>query len=171
VYSYQIPAERILNSSFAKAALGGWTLQGIMSWRSGIPVNITSGRDLAGNGRVTGQRPDAVAGVDPYVRDDNSLVWLTARAFDNVTPAAQKRFGNLGFNTLFGPGGFSYDAAIHKTFPIHERHRITFRFEMFNALNHKILGTPNTTLTSPTFGQILSASGGRNIQLALKYQF
>jgi len=42
---------------------------------------------------------------------------------------------------------------------------------MFNALNHKVLGNPNTTVTNTNFGKITSASGGRNIQLALKYRF
>jgi hypothetical protein len=42
---------------------------------------------------------------------------------------------------------------------------------MFNALNHKILNNPVSVVTNPNFGQITGASGGRNIQLALKYNF
>ena len=46
-----------------------------------------------------------------------------------------------------------------------------FHLEFFNALNHAVLGDPNTTLNNPNFVRILTASGGGNIQLALKYAF
>ena len=42
---------------------------------------------------------------------------------------------------------------------------------MFNALNHKVLSNPESNRGNPNFGRILSASGGRNIQFALKYVF
>ena len=154
-----------------KAAFGGWTFQGILSARSGLPVNLVAGRDLYGNGRQDGQRPDLVSGIDPYVRNSSSLLWLNPATFDNSAPAAQKRFGNLGYNAFRGPSGFSYDAGLHKEFWITESHRITFRFEMFNALNHRVLGNPVNSLTNPNFGRITGASDGRNIQFALKYQF
>jgi hypothetical protein len=172
VHSYQTPMPQFIkNSSFANALLGGWAAQGIINWRSGLPINVTAGRDLIGNGITVGTRPDLVAGVDPYRKNADALTWLNPAAFDVATPAAQRRFGTLGFNAFYGPSGFSYDAALHKTFTLAERHRINFRFELFNALNHKILGNPDSNRSSPNFGKILSASGGRNIQFALKYTF
>jgi hypothetical protein len=60
---------------------------------------------------------------------------------------------------------------LHKTFAITEGHRLSFRFELFNALNHKVLGNPVTNRGNANFGRIQSASGGRNIQFALKYLF
>jgi outer membrane receptor protein involved in Fe transport len=171
VYSAAIPTGEWARAGLAKALLGGWTFQGILGQRSGLPLNIVSGVDSYGNGRSSGQRPDILAGVDPYKKDSSALTWLNPAAFDNRTPVAQKRFGNLGYNALRGPSGFSYDAALHKEFAIREAHRLGFRFEMFNALNHKVLGNPNTTVTNTNFGKITSASGGRNIQLALKYRF
>lgn len=172
VYSYSLPTARLAaKSRFAKAALDGWNLQGITSRRSGRPVNVQAGTDLVGNGYLDGQRPDLVGGVNPYVRDTNSLAWLNRAAFDIATPRRDRRYGNLGYNALRGPSGFTFDAALHKTFPLREGQRITFRFELFNALNHKVLNDPNANASNPNFGQILGASGGRNIQLALKYLF
>jgi len=172
VFSHYLPGAGIASRSrFAGAVLQGWNLQGITNWRSGLPVNVLSGTDLVGNAYVDGQRPDLVGGVNPYVRDTNRLVWLNTAAFDMATPKRQRRYGNLGYNAVRGPSGFSLDAALHKTFRLREGHRITFRFEMFNAFNHKILSSPNANATNPNFGQILNASGGRNIQLALKYLF
>lgn len=170
-YSVAVPSGKLGANGLGKAIVGGWTLQGILAWRSGLPVNVTSGVDAYGNGRVAGQRPDLVLGVDPYLKNSDALTWLNRAAFDSATPRAERRFGNLGYNVFRGPSGFSYDAALHKAFRFAERQAVTFRFEMFNALNHKVLSDPNSNLSSPQFGTITGASGGRNIQLALKYSF
>jgi len=171
VHSYAVPAPPWGQSGFGKALLGGWQLQGILSIRSGYPVNVTSGIDTFGNRRSSGQRPDPVAGADPYIRDTNALIWLNPAAFDINAPRRERRFGYLGYNALRSPGAFGYDAAVHKLFAITERHRLAFRFEMFNALNHRNLGGPTASASNPNFGRILSASEGRIVQLALKYQF
>jgi hypothetical protein len=172
VFSYSLPAAGVISQSkLGRFLLSGWNLQGIPAWRSGFPINVIAGRDLVGNTRPGGQRPDVRTDVSQYVKTGDRLLWLNPAAFDFATPLAQHRFGDLGMNALRGPSGFSMDASIHKVFQFRERQRITFRFELFNALNHKILSNPNATASSPTFGQILGASGGRNIQLALKYNF
>lgn len=170
-FSYLVPTGSLGGNKFLKAVLGGWNAQSITSWRSGLPFNVTAGTQLVANGRVDGQRPDYVLGTDPYNRNTTALTWLNRAAFDNTAPQRERRFGSLGYNALRGPSGFSFDAALHKQFQVHEGHRVTFRFEMFNALNHKILGNPVAALTNPNFGLITGASGGRNIQLALKYNF
>jgi hypothetical protein len=172
VYSYNLPTlPYAKDSGIGRTVLGGWTFQGILGWRSGLPINVTTGRDLVGNGRSDGTRPDLVLNADPYQRDSDALTWLNPAAFDLNTPVAQKRFGTVGFNAFRGPSGLTYDAALHKTFSITERQRVNFRFEMFNALNHKVLSNPESNRGNPNFGRILSASGGRNIQFALKYVF
>jgi outer membrane receptor protein involved in Fe transport len=172
VYSYNVPTlPWIKDYALSRQALGGWAFQGIMSWRSGLPIDVIAGRDLIGSGRSDANRPDFVPNVDPYQRDTDALTWLNPAAFDANTPATQKRFGTLGYSAFRGPSGFTYDAALHKTFAITERHRLNFRFELFNALNHKVLGNPVSNRGNASFGKIQSASGGRNIQFALKYLF
>ncbi|MBL8215410.1 MAG: TonB-dependent receptor [Bryobacterales bacterium] len=170
-FSYQVPTPPFASNALLKGIFGGWNAQVITSQRSGTPINVTSGVLLYPNGRVDGQRPDLVASGDPYSRNPQALTWLSRGAFDNATPQAQRRFGNLGYNALRGPSGFTFDGALHKQFLIHETHRITFRLEAFNALNHKILNNPVAAVSNPNFGLITGASGGRNIQLALKYNF
>lgn len=170
-FSYQVPTASFASNGVLKAVFGGWTAQVITTQRSGSPINVTSGVLLVPNGRVDGQRPDYVGGVDPYNRNPQALTWLNRAAFDNAGPQAQRRFGNLGYNALRGPSGFTFDGALHKQFNVREGHRITFRFEAFNAMNHKVLGGPVAAVSNPNFGLIQGASGGRNIQLALKYNF
>jgi outer membrane receptor protein involved in Fe transport len=160
-YSYEVPA----------ALAGGWTVQGIVTWRSGLPVNVTAGVDLVGNRRIAGQRPDRVAGADPYVAGGDGLLWLNRAAFDVATPRVAGRFGTLGFNALRGPSAFTFDLALHKRLQLGSNHQITVRLEAFNILDRAVFGNPVADLSSATFGQITTASGGRNVQLGLKYSF
>jgi outer membrane receptor protein involved in Fe transport len=172
VYSYNVPTLPFVKDyALGRHALAGWAFQGIITWRSGLPSDVLAGRDLVGSGRSDANRPDLVAGVDPYLKATNALTWLNPAAFDANMPAAQKRFGTLGYNAFRGPSGFTYDAALHKTFALTERQRLNFRFELFNAVNHKVLGNPVSNRSNANFGKIQSASGGRNIQFALKYLF
>src|SRR5262249_2483256 len=139
------------------------------SIRAGIPLNITSGADNVGNGRSAGQRPDPVDGVDPYIRQ--GLQWLNPAAFTVAAVRAQHRFGFLGYNSVTGTRAITLNSALHKTFPIREAHKLTFRLETFNTLNHPLLGNPVVNAADPNFGKIQTASGARNVQLALKYAF
>jgi hypothetical protein len=159
------------NSAFGRAVLAGWNIQGIQTARSGLPLNVLAGVDEAGIKTTGYQRPDVRPGVPQYIENWNTLQWLNPAAFDIRTPAAQLRYGNLGFDALRGPSAFGFDFAVHKTFTIHEQQRVTFRAEAFNLLDHPIFNLPVNRVSSPTFGYITSASDGRNVQLALKYQF
>ena len=173
VASYALPTAHFAsNSALPKAFLRGWTVEAIQNARSGLPVNVLAGADLVGTQTTTGVRPDLVGGVNPYVRNRSTLQWLNRSAFDIATPAAQHRYGNLGYNALRGPSAFTFDFALHKTFNITERQLLTFRAEAFNLFNHAVFNAPDATFASPTFGFITTAaSDGRNIQLALKYRF
>ncbi len=169
-YNYMIPGGHFHNA-FLRGALSGWTLRGILGWRSGNPLNVVSGSDFVGNGRSAGQRPNDVPTIDPYAENLTALTWLTPTAFSTTVLKSQKLFGNLGFNALVGPSAFTLDSGLHKTFMITEKQRLTFRLEAFNALNHLTFGNPNGTLNNTLFGLITSAGSPRAFQLALKYAF
>lgn len=160
--------------AFGRQALGGWSFQGIVSMLSGESLNVLANKDLVRNGYTSGTRPDHVPGTSFYKSGDNAsgyAIWLNPAAFDVNTPYNAKRYGNLGFDAVRGPGYVNVDGSIIKHFPIHDTQRIDFRLEMFNLLNHANLNNPNTTVGNPNFGLVTTRSDSRKIQLGLRYSF
>jgi hypothetical protein len=85
--------------------------------------------------------------------------------------------GNVGLNTLEGPGDKNVDFALLKTVPLRESRRIEFRAEAFNVFNHPNFqfaapGPQNsinsTVMGTATFGYLTGALAPRQLQLALK---
>ena len=54
--------------------------------------------------------------------------------------------GNLGRDTLTGPGYANWDLSLLKATQLTERTRLQFRAEFFNVLNHTNLQTPNAVV-------------------------
>jgi hypothetical protein len=84
--------------------------------------------------------------------------------------------GDVGRNTLYGPGQVYFDTAVQRDFPIRiwklKNQVISFRTEFFNAFNHPNLFTPSYTLTDPFFNNTaVTVAGGRTIKFWLKYTF
>jgi len=87
--------------------------------------------------------------------------------------------GNLGRNTLAGPGMVSFDAGLHKILSRNERHDLRLRLEVFNLSNHPNFQIPSDRPLFNSQGQRLGSAGritetstaARQIQLALKWMF
>jgi hypothetical protein len=73
---------------------------------------------------------------------------------------------------LTNPGVWYFDVGLRKNFPITETHKLQFRIEAFDVLNHPNLGGANGNPNSASFGFITGKTGdARQIQVALKYIF
>ena len=116
-------------------------------------------------------RPDLVG--DPRVTKPGPDGWLNPTAFAVPQNAdGTYRFGNLGRNTLLGPGYFNFDAGLMKDFPFGGRRRLQIRWEVFNATNHPSYGLPNSILGDPDFGTIrTTVSMPRQMQIGIKFVF
>jgi hypothetical protein len=167
VASYLYPLPFWQNGdTWYKKVLGGWEVSGITTFQSGRPLNTTINGDPAGIGTSGNQRPNLVG--DPKLPADQrtELRWFNTAAF-----AAPATFGNLGFNAVRGPGYQNWDISLKKFFPITEKIKTEFRFEMFNAFNHVNYWTIGTTLVNANFGQVTQATDPRILQLALRLSF
>jgi hypothetical protein len=144
-----------LNSGTLSYIFGGWTFSGLTQARTGRPLTISVNRSTADlpDGNNSGQRPDIVPGVSAIPGDQNPDHWLNIEAF--AVPA-RGTWGNLGRNTLRGPGLFQVDLALQRRFPLGGSRNFEFRWEAFNAFNNQNLANPNTNFSAgpASFGRI-----------------
>ena len=164
--------------SVAAYILGHWEFSGIVTYNSGLPLNVTSslGNDPGGLGSVNnassaaGGRPDAIG--DPFSGSDLGTIykWFNTAAFAEV-PVGQYRPGNVGRSVISSPGIVKWDCSIFKQIPLGERVKFQIRGEAFNVLNHANFNAPTTALGNANFGKILGARDPRNIQLGAKLTF
>jgi len=76
---------------------------------------------------------------------------------------------------VLGPGLNVMDLAMYKAFPLgkSERRNITFRFELFNALNHPNWGNPDMSITNTATVATINrvTVPARQAQFALRFDF
>ena len=197
--TYDIPAPR--TNAFAKAILGGWSLDNAIHAWSAPPVNVYYSAFYFSLGAFTQVRPDLVPGVPVYLYGSqypggkaiNPAAFTSPPVDSNGNPTRQ---GDLGRNALRGFGAAQWDFAVHRDFPIHETLKLQFRAEMFNVLNHPNFAPPVGDLQSPQsinpqfglstqtlagslggaaglggFNALYQVGGPRSIQVALKLFF
>ena len=81
-------------------------------------------------------------------------------------------FGNVGRNTLLGPGLADLDASVEKAFRVRENLNVRFRAEFYNALNHTNFGLPIANISMPAAGLIVNTvTPSRQIQFGLSVSF
>src|SRR5216117_705929 len=102
--------------------------------------------------------------------NDKMARWFDTSAFQRNAVGAH---GNAGRSIVTSPGSWNWDISFQKAFPFFsDRHRLQFRADFFNLLNHANLGSPATTFnTSQSFGRITSTGSARVTQLVLRYEF
>jgi Carboxypeptidase regulatory-like domain/TonB dependent receptor len=175
----------------------GWTFSTIVTARSGWPLTVDVGSDVAENGLYQGagnypipQRPNQVlANTASATRGQPCLPAPCISYFNSAAfaPASPGSYGNMGVGSLRSPGFWEWDQTISRQFKIKESQSIEIRAEAFNVTNSVRFyiaptGDNAMLLTSPTFGNITEAasttgssspfgSGGRIVQLAFKYIF
>jgi len=167
---YAIPAYR--RSEWSRRVTQNWLLSTIYQIQSGFPFTISVFGDTANAGTVLGENPIRANydGLPLYGPGTHSAQeWFNTAAF--LAPPAYT-FGNVGRNTVYGPGMQTMDLALVRQFALSEKWRFQVRGEFFNALNQINLGTPNRFVNTPQFGTITdAATPGREIQLSARLSF
>ena len=151
--------------------LGGWQSNAIFTASSGTPLTVRSGAD----NNYDGWSSDFA----DYMGGDGSCpraVPNRTRSRAGSTPASSQptpwaRSARGGGGNCARRGTANLDFSLFKNFQFAERRRVQLRAEAFNFLNHANLGSPGTSVNSPSFGVISSASEPRILQLAVKVIF
>ena len=180
--TYALPlgrGKRFLAGShgFGNAAVSGWTLNSIVTLQGGFPFSPQLSYNPSNNGDTRNPvRPFAnPAFTGPAILGKVDK-WFDPNAFlaPANTAANGGFYGNVGRDTLIGPGLATWDFSALKDTQIRERLNLQFRAEVFNLLNRANFNLPNAVVltpsgVSPTAGQITSTSTtSRQVQFGLK---
>jgi hypothetical protein len=167
---YAVPAYR--RAEWARLLTQNWNFSTIYQVQTGMPFTISVFGDTANSGTVLGENPiRANATGQPLFGPGTHTAaeWFNPAAF--TTPPAFT-YGNVGRNSVYGPGMQTMDVALARGFRLSEKANFQFRAEAFNALNKVNLGTPNRFVNTPQFGTITMAmTPGREIQLSARLSF
>lgn len=142
--------------------LGNWSLSSKFFIRTGMPESLTD--TLLPNifqGTVNvgstygGMIPTAVSAVPHYCGTASVNLATPCLSQSMFLPAGtEPGFGNIGRNTLFGPGYFNIDTSLYKNIPITERLKFTIGASAYNLLNHAHFAPPYPDVRSGAVGDI-----------------
>ncbi|MBI3939789.1 MAG: TonB-dependent receptor [Acidobacteria bacterium] len=180
---YELPWGKGWTGPAGKLA-AGWGVSSILRLASGSPFAIELGFDRSRTGERQAQRPNLKAGFSNSPILGGPDQYFDVNAFE-LQPAGF--FGDLGRNTLIGPGMATVDFSLLKNIlvpSVSESFRVQFRAEFFNIFNRPNFAVPQPAGTggvraiSNSGAPILSAAAltktattSRQIQFGLKVLF
>jgi outer membrane receptor protein involved in Fe transport len=171
------------SSRAADLIVGGWQISSNTIISSGLAFTANvSGTNCSVNAGPC--RPDRVSD-DVYPDNQTRDQWYIPAQVNPTTgaiiggpwaKAAAGQFGNVGQNTLRGPGFWQSNLALFKRFRITEGTNLEFRAEGYNIFNHVNLGQPRDCVDcNPSeAGRIFNLASGaqqRNFQFGLRFLF
>ncbi|HKW64486.1 MAG TPA: carboxypeptidase regulatory-like domain-containing protein [Candidatus Acidoferrum sp.] len=196
-YVYGLPFFK--GSGLAHNVLGGWQVSGITIAQTGTPFSVTNGTDFGdaagvANGVGTGSRPDQVGSPHASSTDIPGVRGPLLFNPGAYTTPTGLTFGNVGRNTLYGPGRINFDFGLFKRFSFTETRALDFRWENFNLFNHTqyngvnggmdcvgasgtagdpicINGDPANNVAASSFLHASGAHLARRMQFGLRFQF
>jgi trimeric autotransporter adhesin len=149
-----------LLSGWRGTAFKGWTVTTNIASGSGLPLTPGYAAAVHGTG-VTGSIRPSYTGQDLYATPSGRFLNRVA-----LTDPAAGQWGNAGRNSITGPGQFTLNASMARSF--HEGY-IDFRIDATNALNHVVFSSWNANFSSPLlFGLPVSVNAMRTVQASLR---
>jgi len=176
-YEYELPIERALHA--ANRWTQGWSISGITHLSSGFPVTLVNNSDNS----LLGTNPNGVnnSSVDEPEYAGRALALnhdpRNGKAYFNTSLFSLQPLGDPGNSSrrfFYGPGSENFDVALSKKVALSESKALLMRVEAFNVFNHAQFFGPlsvNGTVGSSAFGQVVSATTPRLLQIALKWTF
>lgn len=148
--------------------LGGWQLNGITTFQSGTPLSLSANNTTGLFNIKTRANNNGKSGkLDGPVQSRLSKYFDTT-VFSQPAPFT---FGNVAerLPDIRTDEVRNFDVSMFKQFSATEKLRVQFRAEFLNAFNTPRFGSPNTSVTSSSFGVVSSqANAPRQTQFGLK---
>jgi hypothetical protein len=131
------------NNRMASAVAGGWKISSLAIFATGLPFNISSSAtplNLVG-ATTNGNQ------ILPHAAITHNIggSWFDPLAF---APITTPNFGNVGYNSMTGPGVVNVNLSLSRTFNIVERFRLQFRADASNVSNTPHFGLPGGNVSN-----------------------
>jgi hypothetical protein len=170
--TYELPfgkGRRFMNTGgVTNAVLGGWQISPLLTYASGMPLQVTVPGDPLGCAEptCTSNRPNVITGTQQQFSYNNVFSGqpvLNAAAFSNPGVWA---IGNEPryLSSIRSPFNLNENIALAKYFPIGEHVKLKLEIEYFNALNRVIFGSPDVALTDTNFGKVINSQNNTQRQ-------
>ncbi len=150
-YVYPLPfgkGQKLLNHGAAAQIFGGFQISGTLSRFSGLPFTVaasSSSLNAAGQSQTADQINPVVAILGGH---DPNTPYFDGTAFAPITTA---RLGSTGRDLLFGPGVFTMNQSISRTFAFKDgKIKLQILGEAFNLTNTPNFSNPGATYAAPT---------------------
>jgi hypothetical protein len=173
------------NSRLANEVLGGWTLGTILTFQTGVPVQVSGGYNTVNqndsgvvfNGTTASQFQQSVGlyhSGSPWAYIVSPSQFIASNgAANGSTMTPNINAGVWGYRPLiYNPHWFNTDFSVNKSIPIREQMRMTFQAEFLNVFNHPTFSLTSLNIQSLTFGQSTGGpTGPRNVEFRLNFEF
>jgi hypothetical protein len=146
--------------------LNDWQISGVVRLSSGNPFTPLISFDNSGTATFL-DRPNLLSNP----RSGLSRTQLYTAAAFGIPPGG---FGNVGRNSLTGPGLNSFDISIRKRIGFANDRFVEFRTDVFNLFNHPNFSLPNNFVDEPAFGSVVATNpdhGRRRVQVGIRLTF
>jgi len=176
-YLYELPFGKDkfwVTSGTASHILEGFSVSGTFTFATGTPLTPyypAAVSDVA-QGTTGTLRPDHVPGVSPTAGAGSARKWFNVAAFQQPTPDGYgNAYGNVSRNSITGPGTIQNNMSLSKTMQLGDSRSWEFRATASNVFNTVQYAGVDTSLTSPTAGQVISAGTMRSFQFTSRFRF
>jgi hypothetical protein len=187
-YDVNLQLDKLFHADhgFANKVSAGWSVSGITTFATGLPITLMENDDNSLTGAVGVDVPQltgagalfASGGATsknprtglPYF--NNCLPGTTSCAtVPYFEPEPLGVIGNANRRYFHGPGLNNWDLALLKNTNFTESKTLQLRFETFNTWNHAQFENPQGLINSNLFGVVTNARSARVMQIGIKFLF
>jgi trimeric autotransporter adhesin len=165
----------LTNNSPMRAVFGDWHWSGDWTIASGLPFTPRFLNDISDVNRGTNGtlRPDLVPGQSISLPNPTKQEWFNVAAFTSppTGPGGQQLYGDARRNSIVGPGSLLFDLAMTKVLPMKENRSLELRVAASNVFNTPQYTSIDTSVNSPTAGQVIGVGAMRSILLTARFRF
>jgi trimeric autotransporter adhesin len=179
-YLYELPFGKDkfwLTAGTASHIMEGFSVSGSYTFATGTPLtpSYQAAVSSVACGTEGSLRPNQAPGISPNSGAGTSLEWFNTAAFTMpaVAPANYPCavYGNAPRNSIASPGTIQNNMALSKTMQLGDTRSMEIRATMNNAFNTVQYAGVDTSVTSPTFGQVISTGNMRTFQFTARFRF